>query len=57
MTRCLTGKKLLWCMGIAAVLMFLCSISSPLFAFNDWMDANIFFTMGKSMFSGRVLYR
>ena len=29
----------------------------PLFAFNDWMDANIFFTMGKSMFSGRVLYR
>ena len=57
MTRCLTGKKLLWCAGIAAVLLFLCSKSSPLFAFNDWMDANIFFTMGKSMFSGRVLYR
>lgn len=35
----------------------LCSKSSPLYAFNDWMDANIFFTMGRSMLGGRVLYR
>ncbi len=31
--------------------------TSSLYAFNDWMDANIFFTMGKSMLSGKVLYR
>lgn len=46
-----------WYLAIAAVVLLLCSKSSPLFAFNDWMDANIFFTMGKSMFGGKVLYR
>ena len=39
------------------MLLALCSKSSPLYAFNDWMDANIFFTMGRSMLGGRVLYR
>ena len=42
---------------LSAVLLALCSKSSPLYAFNDWMDANIFFTMGRSMLGGRVLYR
>lgn len=46
-----------WLLGIAAVCLTLCSKSSPLFVLNDWMDANIFFTMGKSMLRGRVLYR
>ena len=32
--------------ALSAVLLALCSKSSPLYAFNDWMDANIFFTMG-----------
>ena len=50
-------KRALWYLAIAAAVLLLCSKSSPLFAFNDWMDANIFFTMGKSMFSGKVLYR
>ena len=44
-------------MALSAVVLALCSKSSPLYAFNDWMDANIFFTMGKSMFRGKVLYR
>lgn len=57
MTRLVKGKNALWCVGIAAAVLLLCSKSSPLFAFNDWMDANIFFTMGKSMFHGKVLYR
>ena len=41
--------------ALSAVLLALCSKSSPLYAFNDWMDANIFFTMGRSMLGGRVL--
>ena len=44
-------------MALSAVLLALCSKSSPLYTFNDWMDANIFFTMGRSMLGGRVLYR
>ena len=43
--------------ALSAVVLALCSKSSPLYAFNDWMDANIFFTMGRSMLGGRVLYR
>lgn len=35
----------------------LCSRSSPLYPLNDWDDVNCFFTVGKAMFSGRVLYR
>ncbi len=57
MLRTAKAKQALWCALLAAVALFLCSKSSPLFVLNDWMDANIFFTMGKSMFGGRVLYR
>ncbi len=39
------------------MLLVLCSKSSPLYVLNDWMDANIFFTMGQSMLGGKVLYR
>ena len=46
-----------WLVGIAAAVLVLCSKSSPLYGLNDWMDANIFFTMGKAMFGGKVLYR
>ena len=42
---------------IAAALLLVCSKSSPLYPLNDWMDANIFFTAGKSMMNGLVLYR
>ena len=50
-------RRAAWLLGIAAAVLVLCSKSSPLYVLNDWMDANIFFTMGKSMFSGKVLYR
>lgn len=57
MLRTAKAKQALWCALLAAAALFLCSKSSPLFVLNDWMDANIFFTMGKSMFEGKVLYR
>lgn len=50
-------KRLLWCIGAAAVLLAVCSKSSPLYPLNDWMDANIFYTLGKAMMNGSVLYR
>ena len=57
MVRTARLKQAVWCVAVAAAVLLLCSKSSPLFVLNDWMDANIFFTMGKSMFSGKVLYR
>ncbi len=56
-TRMAQSKRSIWCLGAAALVLALCSKTSPLFVLNDWMDANIFFTMGKSMLSGKVLYR
>lgn len=42
---------------IAIGAMLLCTKSSPLYPFNDWGDANIYFTMGKGMLNGQVPYR
>lgn len=39
------------------ILLSLCSKSSPLFYFNDWVDANSFLTVGKSMLNGMTLYK
>ena len=47
----------LYCLLAAAGCLLLCSKSSPLYPINDWSDANIYFSMGKGMLSGRVLYR
>lgn len=33
-----------------------CTKSSFLYPFNDWVDANCFFTMGKAMMQGETLY-
>ena len=38
------------------ILMF-CTKSSFLYPFNNWTDANCFFTVGKSLLDGKVLYR
>ena len=51
------GLILLLCVLTAAVFIGLCSRSSPLYPFNDWDDNNCFFTVGKSMLHGRVVYR
>ena len=42
---------------VSAVMITLCSRCSPLYPFNDWVDVNCFFTVGKAMFNGRVVYR
>lgn len=41
----------------AVVSITLCSKSSPIYPLNDWVDANCFFTVGKSLTDGKVLYR
>jgi len=55
-----TNKRLLicgYCLLLSFAFLLICTKSSPLYPFNDWMDANAFFTMGKGMMNGRVLYR
>ena len=42
---------------IAAITIALCSKSSILYPFNDASDGNCFFTVGKSLMKGKVLYR
>lgn len=46
-----------WCTIVAVILVSLASTSSPLYAFNDWVDANAFLTMGKGILDGMVPYR
>ena len=52
-------NKTVWifCAMTAALLLAICSKCSFLYPLNDWVDANIYFTMGKGMLNGRVLYR
>lgn len=49
--------KIIYCSGIAFLFVTLCSRCSFLYDFNDWVDVNYFFTVGKSMMNGMVLYR
>ena len=41
----------------AVIIMFICTRSSFLYAFNLWDDANSYFTVGKCIFRGFVPYR
>ncbi len=51
-------KKLLWWSFICATLILLFTTrSSVLFVCNNWDDANSYFTMGKGMMNGLVIYR
>jgi len=45
------------CFAVAIGIIGVCSKSSFLYPLNDWVDANCFFTVGKSMMNGIVLYR
>lgn len=38
------------------VLLFFCSHMSPIYFSNEWADVNVYFTIGKSMFVGKVPY-
>ena len=50
-------KSYVFLLVTAALIITICSKSSPLYLLNDWVDANCFFTVGKSMLHGKVLYR
>ncbi len=45
------------CLLSAIAVITIVSKSSPIYPFNDWVDSNCFFTVGKSMLSGLVPYR
>ena len=45
------------CMLVSVVFLGICTRSSPLYPLNDWVDSNCFFTVGKAMMNGKVVYR
>ncbi len=53
-----TNKYILLYLILAAGLIIFCvSKSSPLYPFNDWFDANCYFTVGKSFWKDLVVYK
>ena len=42
---------------ISIISITICSKNSPLYSFNDWVDAHAFFTMGKGIFNGKIPYK
>lgn len=52
-----TFITLLFAFITAFCLLFICSRSSFLYLFNNWDDANSYFTMGKVMMNGGVIYQ
>ncbi len=46
-----------WILLTSLLLLLICSRSSFLYPCNDWNDANSYFTMGKALMNGQVLYR
>ncbi|MDR1629039.1 MAG: glycosyltransferase family 39 protein, partial [Oscillospiraceae bacterium] len=43
--------------GFSFLLLLVCTTSSPLYQVNEWVDSNAYFTMGKGLMNGKVLYR
>jgi hypothetical protein len=50
------GVVISLCLLLSAVFLLICTKSSPFYPLNDWVDANIYFTIGKGMMHGRVPY-
>ncbi len=50
-------RLLLFSLLTSLVVIGICSKSSPLYPMNDWVDVHCFFTMGKGLLNGQVLYR
>jgi hypothetical protein len=38
------------------IVLFFCSMSSPFYYTNPWVDVNIYFSIGKGLFNGKVMY-
>lgn len=50
-------KKTIKYIIIALVFITITSKLSPIYPINDWCDTNSFFTMGKAIFNGKIIYR
>lgn len=50
-------QTLCFTLGIAFCFLAICSRSSFLYPFNNWDDSNSYFSMGKLMMNGGVIYR
>ncbi len=48
---------LLFCLLTSIFVLGICSKSSPLYPMNDWVDVHCFFTMGRSVLDGKILYQ
>ncbi len=48
---------LAYCILVSFIFLSICSKSSLLYPFNDWVDVNAIFTVGKGMFHGQIPYR
>lgn len=49
--------NIVFCIVLSIVVITICSKNSPLYVFNDWVDANAFFTVGKGWMNGLIPYR
>ncbi len=47
----------LFLLVLSAIAVTVCSKSSPVYPLNNWDDANCFFTVGKSILNGNVMYQ
>lgn len=50
-------KRVLFFFVYSSLLLLLCTKNSPLYAFNDWPDPNIYMSVGRAVSKGSVLYR
>ena len=57
MKRLFKYKYVIYSFVLAFIVLLFTSKNSFLYVFNDWVDANAFFTVGKSMFNGLVPYK
>ena len=55
--KVLDKKYYFFCLLISFLILMFTSKCSFLYKFNDWVDANAFFTVGKSMFNGVIPYK
>lgn len=49
-------SMIIYCAVVSSVFLFLTSMNSPLFPLNTWVDENCFFSVGKALTQGQVLY-
>ena len=47
----------LWIAGLTFIFITVCSTCSFIYPMNEWVDSNVYFTIGKAMLGGKVLYR